>query len=57
MSRFSQHLLLSAAFTIAAASPALTQESIDTVTVSASRIALEGYSAPTPVMQINRDRI
>lgn len=57
MSRLSQHLLLSAAFTVAAVSPALAQETVDTVTVSASRIALEGYSAPTPVMQINRDRI
>ncbi len=57
MSRISKHLLLSAAFSVAASSSTLAQETVETVTVSASRIALQGYQAPTPVMQISRDKI
>ena len=59
MSRLSQHLYLSAALTVLAvsASPARAQDDIDTVVVSASRISLEGYQAPTPVTQITREKI
>ena len=57
MSRISKHLLLSAAFLAAATANTLAQETVETVTVSASRITLQGYQAPTPVMQISRDKI
>ncbi|HEX2759891.1 MAG TPA: TonB-dependent receptor plug domain-containing protein, partial [Rhizomicrobium sp.] len=56
----SQHLLLSASLAVVAGlviTPALAQDDIDTVVVSASRISLAGYQAPTPVMQIDRQKI
>ncbi len=52
-----QHLFLSASLTVVAALPALAQEETETVVVSASRISLQGYQAPTPVLQIGREKI
>ena len=52
-----QHLLLSASLTAVAALPALAQVETETVVVSASRISLQGYQAPTPVLAITREKI
>ena len=55
----SKYLVLSAAFTAVAvfATPAAAQDGIEAVVVSASRISLEGYQAPTPVTQITSEKI
>lgn len=56
-----QHSLRSASLAVVAGliltSAASAQDDVDTVVVSASRISLQGYQAPTPVMQITGEKI